>query len=122
MGQIYGKTARVTGAGSRAGRAEAIACAPLGLDRRENAVAPSIIAPPIWQKSVPRMMDTMTEELAAPSDANRMDVDAIGVQPSPKGPAGSPDEVVKLIVFGASHAFGYFIGQEHCIDGAMTAR
>lgn len=121
MGQIDGKTSMVTGAGSRAGRAAAIACAPLGLNRRENAVHPDIIDPPIWQKSIPRMMDTMTEELAAPSDANKMDVDAIGAQPSLKGRAGSPDEVVKLIVFLASHAFRYLIGQEHCIDGAMTA-
>ncbi|MBU2604762.1 MAG: hypothetical protein KKC43_02590 [Alphaproteobacteria bacterium] len=122
MGQIYGKTARVTGAGSRAGRAAAIACPPKGLNLRENVVHPGIIDPPIWQKSVPPKMDTMTQELAFSSDANKMDVDSIGAQPSLIGRAGSPEEVVKLIVSPASLAFSYLIGQEHCIDGAMTAR
>lgn len=122
MGQIYGKTARVTGAGSRAGRAAAIACAPMGLNLRGNAVHPGIIGPPVWQKSVPPKMGTMTQERAFSPDANKIDVGSIGAQPSLTGRAGSPDKVVKLIVSLTSLAFSDLIGQAHCIDGAMTAR
>ena len=122
MGRIYGKMIRVTGAGSRAGRAAAIACAPKGLNLRENAVHPGIIDPPIWQKSILPKRDTMMEELAFSSDANKMDVDTIGAQPSLIDHASSPEELVKLIVSLASLAFSYLIGHAHCIDGAMTAR
>ena len=107
-------------------KAAAVERAQLGLNIRVNSVHPGIIDTPIWQKSITRMMETMTEEQAAEltkhSGANQMDVDAIGAQQSPMGRAGTSDEVADLIVFLASDASSYISGQEHVIDGAMTAR
>ncbi len=72
------------------------------------------------------MTETMSEEqaatLTAHSGANQLDVDAIGAQQAPMGRAGQPEEVAELIVFLASDASSYISGQEHVIDGAMTAR
>lgn len=107
-------------------KAAAVECGQLGLKIRVNSVHPGIIDTPIWGKSITRMTETMSEEqaaaLTAHSGANQLDVDAIGAQQSPMGRAGQPEEVAALIVFLASDASSYISGQEHVIDGAMTAR
>ncbi len=107
-------------------KAAAVECGQLGLRIRVNSVHPGIIDTPIWGKSITRMTETMTAQqaaaLTAHSGANQLDADTIGAQQSPMGRAGRPEEVADLIVFLASNAAGYISGQEHVIDGAMTAR
>tara|TARA_R110002110_G_scaffold134865_2_gene318521 strand:- start:3126 stop:3494 length:369 start_codon:yes stop_codon:yes gene_type:complete len=121
MGQIYGKTAVVPVAGSRAGTAVAIASATLGFNCRERAVHPGIIDSPLWQKSIRHLMGTETEELASSSDTKKLNVDEIDAQLSTLDRAGRPDEVFKLIVSLTPHAPSYLIGQAHCTDEAMPA-
>ena len=60
--------------------------------------------------------------LTAHSGANQMDADMIAAQSSPMGRAGRPEEVAELVLFLASDASSYISGQEHVVDGAMTAR
>lgn len=107
-------------------KAAAVECAQMGTGIRVNSVHPGIIDTPIWQKSITRMTEVMDEErisaLTAHSGANQMDVEAIASQSSPMGRAGRPEEVAELVLFLASDASSYISGQEHVVDGAMTAR
>ncbi|MFN7057159.1 SDR family oxidoreductase, partial [Hyphomonas sp.] len=107
-------------------KAAAVECGTLGLKIRVNSVHPGIIDTPIWQKSITRMTETMPAEnaaaLAAASGGNAMDPNVIAVGTTPMGRAGRPEEVAELIVFLASDASSYISGQEHVIDGALTAR
>lgn len=106
-------------------KAAAVECAQLGLNIRVNSVHPGIIDTPIWQKGITRMAETMTAEqagiMAGGAGANMLDPNVIAMGASPMGRAGTPDEVAELIVFLASDAASYISGQEHVVDGAMTA-
>ena len=107
-------------------KAAAVECAQMGTGIRVNSVHPGIIDTPIWQKSITRMTEAMDEErvaaLTAHSGANQMDVEAIATRSSPMGRAGRPEEVAELVLFLSSDASSYISGQEHVVDGAMTAR
>jgi NAD(P)-dependent dehydrogenase (short-subunit alcohol dehydrogenase family) len=107
-------------------KAAAVECAQLGFPIRVNSVHPGIIDTPIWQKSITRMTEALPAErvaaLTSHSGANSLDVDAIALNASPMGRAGRAEEVADLIVFLASDRASYINGQEHVIDGAMTAR
>lgn len=107
-------------------KAAAVECAQLGTGIRVNSVHPGIIDTPIWQKSITRMTEAMDADriaaLTAHSGANQMDADMIAAQSSPMGRAGRPEEVAELVLFLASDASSYISGQEHVVDGAMTAR
>lgn len=107
-------------------KAAAVECGTLGLKIRVNSVHPGIIDTPIWQKSITRMTETMPAEnaaaLAAASGGNAMDPNVIAIGTTPMARAGRPEEVADLIVFLASDASSYISGQEHVIDGALTAR
>lgn len=106
-------------------KAAAVECGRLGLKIRVNSVHPGIIDTPIWQKGITRMTETMNADQAAVvtggAGANALNPNVIAIGASPMGRAGSPDEVAELIVFLASDASSYISGQEHVIDGAMTA-
>lgn len=102
-------------------KAAAVECARAGWPIRVNSVHPGIIDTPIWQKSITRLVEGMPTNPAMPDGANAMDPDVLGAQASPMGRAGRPDEVADLIVFLASDKSSYINGQEHVVDGAMTA-
>jgi len=106
-------------------KAAAVECGALGLNIRVNSVHPGIIDTPIWQKSITRMTETMQAEqiavLTAHSGGNALDPNVIALGNTPMARAGRPDEVAELILFLASDASSYISGQEHIIDGAMTA-
>lgn len=107
-------------------KAAAVECGALGLKIRVNSVHPGIIDTPIWQKSITRMTETMAAEqsaiLTAASGGNALDPNIIAMGNTPMGRAGQPEEVAALIVFLASDASSYVSGQEHVVDGALTAR
>ena len=106
-------------------KAAAVECARAGWNIRVNSVHPGIIDTPIWQKSITRMSETPHADPAVlpgmEAGANAIDADVLGAQASPMGRAGRPDEVADLIVFLASDRSSYINGQEHVVDGAMTA-
>ncbi len=107
-------------------KAAAIECAQLGLNIRVNSVHPGIIDTPIWQTDLARLTETMpeaqAEALSTHEGANSgIDPSILGAMSSPMGRAGTPEEVADLITFLASDKASYITGQEHVIDGAMTA-
>lgn len=111
-------------------KAAAIECAEMGLGIRVNSVHPGIIDTPIWTKSITRMTEAGldTEAMDAVmanttgTGANALDPNAIAQMNTPMGRAGTPEEVAALIVFLASEDASFISGQEHVVDGAMTAR
>jgi NAD(P)-dependent dehydrogenase (short-subunit alcohol dehydrogenase family) len=107
-------------------KAAAIECAQMGMKIRVNSVHPGIIDTPIWEKSITRITEAMTEEaraqMTAHSGANQLDPNAIAANNTPLGRAGLASEVADLIVFLASDRSSFITGQEHVIDGGMTAR
>ena len=102
-------------------KAAAVECARAGWPVRVNSVHPGIIDTPIWQKSITRLGEGMPASPTMPQGANAMDADTLGAQASPMGRPGRPEEVADLIVFLASDKSSYINGQEHVVDGAMTA-
>ncbi|WP_213271766.1 SDR family oxidoreductase [Hyphomonas sp.] len=107
-------------------KAAAMECAQLGLKIRVNSVHPGIIDTPIWQKSLTRMTETMQKEqsaaLTAAHGGNGLDPNIIAAGNTPMGRPGTPDEVAELILFLASDASSYITGQEHIVDGGLTAK
>ncbi|HPF23094.1 MAG: SDR family oxidoreductase [Hyphomonas sp.] len=102
-------------------KAAAVECARAGWPIRVNSVHPGIIDTPIWQKSITRLSEGMPAPAGAPAGANALDAETLGAVASPMGRPGRPDEVADLIVFLASDKSSYINGQEHVVDGAMTA-
>lgn len=107
-------------------KAAAVECAALGLKIRVNSVHPGIIDTPIWQKEITRLTETMNAEqsaaLTAHTGGNAIDPNVIALGGTPMGRSGKPEEVAELIVYLASDASSFTTGQEHVIDGGLTAR
>lgn len=108
-------------------KAAALECATMGLGIRVNSVHPGIIDTPIWTKSIADMAKVTQEsdamqQMMAQTGANALDPEAIAQMTTPMGRAGRPEEVGDLIAFLASDQASFISGQEHVIDGAMTAR
>lgn len=107
-------------------KAAAVECAALGLKIRVNSVHPGIIDTPIWQKDITRMTETMQAEqkavLTASTGGNALDPNVIALGSTPMARPGRPEEVGELIVFLASDMSSYITGQEHVVDGGLTAR
>ncbi len=107
-------------------KAAAVECATLGLNIRVNSVHPGIIDTPIWQKSITRITETMPPEqvtaMTTHSGGNALDPNVIAMGGTPMGRAGKPEEVAQLILYLASDASSFTTGQEHVVDGGLTAR
>ena len=107
-------------------KAAAVECAALGLNIRVNSVHPGIIDTPIWQKEITRITETMNAEqagvLTAHSGGNALDPNIVALGGTPMARAGRPEEVAELIVYLASELSSFTTGQEHVIDGGLTAR
>ncbi|MBK8199609.1 MAG: SDR family oxidoreductase [Acidobacteria bacterium] len=107
-------------------KAAAVECGALGLKIRVNSVHPGIIDTPIWQKEITRVTETMNPEqtaaLTAHSGGNALDPNIVALGGTPMGRAGTPEEVAELILWLASDASSFSTGQEHVVDGGLTAR
>jgi NAD(P)-dependent dehydrogenase (short-subunit alcohol dehydrogenase family) len=107
-------------------KAAAVECAALGLKIRVNSVHPGIIDTPIWQKEITRLTETMNAEQSAAltvhTGGNAIDPNVIALGGTPMGRAGKPEEVAELILYLASDASSFTTGQEHVVDGGLTAR
>lgn len=107
-------------------KAAAVECAALGLKIRVNSVHPGIIDTPIWQKEIARVTETMNPEqvaaLTVHSGGNALDPNIVALGATPMQRAGQPEEVAQLILYLASDASSFTTGQEHVIDGGLTAR
>lgn len=108
-------------------KAAAIECAEMKTGIRVNSVHPGIIDTPIWTKSITRLTEASLDgeamqKMMATTGANALDPNAIAAMNTPMGRAGTPEEVAALIAFLASDEASFISGQEHVIDGAMTAR
>lgn len=107
-------------------KAAAVECAALRLNIRVNSVHPGIIDTPIWQKDITRITETMPAEqvsaMTAHTGGNALDPNVIAMGGTPMGRAGKPEEVAQLILWLASDASSFSTGQEHVVDGGLTAR
>ncbi|MEM9738274.1 MAG: SDR family oxidoreductase [Pseudomonadota bacterium] len=108
-------------------KSAALECATMGYGIRVNSVHPGIIDTPIWTKSIVEMSDATRDDPASQAlfketGANAMDPKLIAQATTPMGRPGAPKEVAELVTFLASEASSFISGQEHVIDGAMTAR